>query len=260
MYQIPVAQDYSRPPYGYDNYDPELPPPNFYFADEDKELLEHAPKTKDRGKEWDAARVYRGKVAYEYGNDYLTRAMLEIQHQPKHPHDKVHTTGAKRKNAAKKVMAGRDGKGLLAQATNLHFASLHWPHIGLSEAYEDPALLFTYELREAVLERLTALCAGIPFRYAIELGKEKNAGDLGKLHVHLILGEVPDSLKHLAYEGSEIITPIKPGTELKTFAYLEKPPLYFQPYSYALFLEANETKTQRLPNLSGFRNVKRGKA
>lgn len=258
MLHIPPSQGFTYPPYGYEDYEP--PPPNFYFADEDRELLEHAPKTKNRGKEWDAARVYRGKLAYEYRNDYLTRAKLEIQHQPKHPPDKLHTTGNKRKNAAKKTLAARDGKGLLTQATNLHFASLDWPHIGLSEAYDDPRLLFTYELREAVLERLTALCAGIPFRYAIELGKEKIAGELGKLHVHLVLGEVPLSLKHLAYEGSEIIKPIKAGTEVKTFAYLEKPPLFFQPYSYALFLEADETKTKRLPNLRGFRNVKRGTA
>lgn len=218
-------------------------------------LLEHAKQ--EKSKQWNEARVYRGKIAYELRTDYRTRAQLEIAAFPKHPPDKLHTTGSKRKNAAKKTMSKPVGQRFLEQSRDPHFGSFHWNHLDLSSAYDDPALIFTPELKEAVLERLIELYDGIAFRYAIELGKEKN-GALGEPHVHTI-GDVPDSLKHLAYEGSEILKSLKTMHEVTNkFAYLEKPALYYQPLSYALLLEAVETKTvSRLPNLKGFRNVKK---
>jgi hypothetical protein len=259
MLHIPTSQPFDYPPYSYEDYEGLESSREKIFAAED-DLLEHAKQ--EKSKEWDAARVLRGKLAYELGNDYLTRAQLEIEAFPKHPPDYLHTTGAKRLRLAKNAMQGRDWKHLVRDSKDLHFGSFHLYHLGISEAYEDGALIFTPELIKTVTEALEDHYRGIPrgitYLWKLERGIDKN-GALGEPNVHTI-ADVPNSLKKWAYKGSKILQPIKPGTEVHVLAYCKKQPIYYQIHSYAHFLEVNETKTKRLPNLSGFRNVKRGQA
>lgn len=252
MLQTFASLAYQPPPYTYKNTG--LPQQTFSLGDY-QELLEHIPK-KGNKKEWEDARDYRTHLRRVYRHDYLTRACLEIEAQPKYPPDYLHTTGAKRKRAAEKRMNSPKGKALLEQSKDLHYGSFHWRHIGLSEAYRYPELFFKPEVAKEVLETLTRLYDGLPFMWKMELGKDKD-GELGETHVHVI-GDAPKSLKHLAHEKSEILKPIKGREVVNKFRYLEKPALYFQPYSYALYLEENETKEgYRLPNLRGFKNVRR---
>jgi hypothetical protein len=213
---------------------------------QDEPLSEHAPKT---DKDWQRAREYRDSLDLETPTDRAARYYAKY---PNYPPDKFHTTGAARKAAAAKALkptgwATRLFKQLDHPNTPAYFYSLHMTHLGLPVDYADPRFIY-YPLVIAEIKAAIAKHLPRPYYWKLEVGNE------GSAHVHLIAGP-SHSLDHLIFNGSKVIQPIRPGSEVRLLAYLSKPAAPFTASNCATYLEAKQTS--RLPNLSGQVGVSR---
>ncbi len=195
---------------------------------------------------WDTARKYRDLLDNETPTEQAHRYFAKY---PGYPPDRFNISTSKRKKAAKAALqpSGWANK-LLGQLgypnTPVYFYTLSAGNLGLPIDYADPRYLYAptviAEIKSAVAKHVPQ-----PYHWRLEVGTH------GTLHVHVIGPHAP-ALAHLAHPNSLRVQAIRPGTELRTFAYLHKPVALWSAANYSIYLEAKATKqTKALPNLSG---------
>jgi hypothetical protein len=213
-------------------YLPTFPPENIFAAKNDSS--------------WQAAREYRDSLDNETPTEQAHRYFAKY---PNYPPDRFNISTSKRKKAAKAALQP-DGwaNKLLGQLgypqRPVYFYTLSAGNLGLPIDYADPRYLYAPtvidEIKAAIAKHIPQ-----PYHWRVEVGTH------GTLHVHTI-GPYAPALSHLAHPNSLRVQAIRPGTELRPFAYLQKPVALWTASNYGIYLEAKATKqTSRLPNLSG---------
>ncbi len=220
-------------------YLPTFPPENNYFSAENDSS-------------WDTVRKYRDSLDNESPTEKAHRYFAKY---PNYPPDRFNISTSKRKKAAKAALLPVGwASRLLAQLgypnTPAYFYTLSTGNLGLPIDYADPRYLYAPtvidEIKAAIAKHIPQ-----PYHWRVEVGTH------GTLHVHAIGPHAP-ALAHLAHPNSLRVQAIRPGTELRTFAYLYKPVALWSASNYGIYLQAKATKqTKALPNLSGQIGLKR---
>ncbi len=201
---------------------------------------------------WDTVRKYRDSLDNETPTEQAHRYFAKY---PNYPPDRFNISTSKCKKAAKAALlpvgwASRLLKQLGYPNTPAYFYTLSAGNLGLPIDYSDPRYLYAPtvidEIKAAIAKHIPQ-----PYHWRIEVGTH------GTLHVHAI-GPPAPALAHLAHPNSLRVQAIRPGTELRTFAYLHKPVALWSASNYGIYLQAKATKqTKALPNLSGQIGLKR---
>jgi hypothetical protein len=201
---------------------------------------------------WDTVRKYRDSLDNETPTEQAHRYFAKY---PNYPPDRFNISTSKRKKAAKAALlpvgwASRLLGQLEYPNTPAYFYTLAVGNLGLPIDYADPNYLYAptviAEIKSAIAKHIPQ-----PYHWRLEVGTH------GTLHVHVIGPHAP-ALSHLAHPDSLRVQAIRPGTELKTFAYLHKPIALWSAANYSIYLQAKATKqTKALPNLSGQIGLKR---
>jgi hypothetical protein len=201
---------------------------------------------------WDTVRKYRDSLDNETPTEQAHRYFAKY---PNYPPDRFNISTSKRKKAAKAALQPVGwASRLLGQLnwpnTPAYFYTLSTGNLGLPIDYADPRYLYAptviAEIKAAIAKHIPQ-----PYHWRVEVGTH------GTLHVHAIGPHAP-ALAHLAHPNSLRVQAIRPGTELRPFAYLHKPVALWTASNYGIYLQAKATKqTSRLPNLSGQIGLKR---
>jgi hypothetical protein len=201
---------------------------------------------------WDTVRKYRDSLDNETPTEQAHRYFAKY---PNYPPDRFNISTSKRKKAAKAALQPVGwASRLLAQLgypqRPVYFYTLSVGNLGLPIDYADPRYLYAptviAEIKAAIAKHIPQ-----PYHWRVEVGTH------GTLHVHAI-GPYAPELSHLAHPNSLRVQAIRPGTELRPLAYLQKPVALWSASNYGIYLQAKATKqTSRLPNLSGQIGLKR---
>jgi hypothetical protein len=203
---------------------------------------------------WDTVRKYRDSLDNESPTETAHRYFAKY---PNYPPDRFNISTSKRKKAAKAALlpvgwASRLLKQLGYPNIPAYFYTLSAGNLGLPIDYSDPRYLYAStvidEIKAAIAKHIPQ-----PYHWRVEVGTH------GTLHVHAIGPHAP-ALAHLAHPNSLRVQAIRPGTELRPFAYLHKPVALWTASNYGIYLQAKATKqTKALPNLSGQLGIKKSR-
>lgn len=237
MTQVYTPPDYSHPPFGYDDYDPD-PPAKIKFAVEDNTLKLNphiAQEAKRYLKNLKAQRLPAHTVARLYHDKYCIYDPLPVP-------DCFRTDRRYKKAQANLEASMGRLLGLVDAATRYN---LHAHHLGLPDATEAPEKIFSRENIEVWKEAI-ALHIPAPYYWKLQVGSQR------RIHAHIIASAPRGKLARIKSEKV-----IKRLDNAEGFViYVMRPSLPYSVANHAVRIQAEYDKTgKQLPRTSGFIGV-----